>query len=236
MITTALQYGGGKDSRAILHMYREQLDDILVVWCDTGASYPEVVAEMETMPAKVPHFLTVKSNQPAQIAENGYPSDVVPVSYTPLGREIVTKTHHFRIQGAFDCCAANIWWPMAKAMRTRSIKRIIRGQRLDEQYKSSIRHGHIDSQGIEYVMPLENWTANQVFAYLKENNVEIPAYYATEVTSHDCWDCTAYLGPYERRIANLPIDKKAEVIRRLAEIDRALALEMVPLKNILEHI
>lgn len=232
MISTALQYSGGKDSRAILHMHREQLDQILVVWCDTGASYPAMRAHMDEIAKTLPHFLIVKGEQPRNIEKFGYPSDVVPINYTTAGRLWVKKEHDFKIISAFDCCALNMWMPMNKAMQERGIKTIIRGQRRDEQYTSNISHGHVEA-GITYLLPIENWTAAQVFEYLKAHGVEIPDYYSTEVTSHDCWNCTAYLGSYEKRIKNLPDEQRKEVERRLAEINQAIELEMAPIKSLL---
>jgi phosphoadenosine phosphosulfate reductase len=233
-VTTALQFSGGKDSRAVLHMFREQLNDILVVWADTGASYPAVRKHMEELRSKVPHFLIVTGKQPENIKKYGYPSDVVPINYTPLGKQWVKKSHDFKIQSAFDCCAMNMWHPLNDAMKLLGIKTVIRGQRRDEQYTAKITDGHVDTQGITYRLPIENWTVEQVFEYLKTNSVEVPDYYSTEATSHDCWNCTAYLGSYEKRIANLPPEQKAEVERRLQEINQAIDLESAPLKKLLK--
>lgn len=228
-----LQYSGGKDSRAVLHMHRDELDDILVMWCDTGASYPAVRQHMQALQQRLPHFQIVQSEQAKNIKEAGYPSDVVPIHYTPLGRAWVKKAESFRIQTTFDCCAANIWHPMNNAVLASGIKTVIRGQRRDEQYTANISNGHVDVQGITYALPIESWTADEVFAYLKMYDVEIPGYYADEEDSHDCWDCTGYLSMNAQRIKNLPTEQRLEVERRLKEIDRALTLEAAPLKNIL---
>jgi 3'-phosphoadenosine 5'-phosphosulfate sulfotransferase (PAPS reductase)/FAD synthetase len=234
MIDTALQYSGGKDSRAILHMYKDKLDKIVVVWADTGASYPEVQAEMRQMCRKVPHFLIVKGNQPKQVAANGFPSDVVPINYSPFGRAMVKSDHGFKMQSAFDCCNANMWQPLHTAMKMLGIKRIIRGQRKDERYtNSAIKSGTV-LDGIEFVLPLDDWTSDEVLAYLRGNNVPVPDYYKTEGTSHDCWNCTAYLSSYTQRIQNLPAPQRAEVNSRLQLIDAAISAETQPLKALLK--
>lgn len=234
-ITTALQFSGGKDSLAILHMFRDQLENIVVTWVNTGAAYPEVQRQMAKVAKKVPHFLVVRGNQPENIRKNGYPSDVVPINYTPSGRYFVKKAEDFRIQSAFDCCAANMWDPLERTMKLMGIKRVIRGQRADEQYKNPIVRDGTIINGIEYVLPLETWTAEQVFKYLNDNEIELPSYYSNEVTSHDCWNCTAYLDSYVKRIQNLPPPARAEVQRRLVEINRAIELETAPLKRLLEE-
>ena len=232
-ITTALQFSGGKDSLAILHMYKDQLDKILVVWVNTGAAYPEVQRYMSKLSRTIPHFVVVRGRQPQNIALNGYPSDIVPIRYSPIGRHYVKSAETFKIQSAFDCCAANMWAPLQQAMRMLGITRVIRGQRRDEEYtNASVTNGSVVN-GIEYVLPLENWTAEQVFDYLKKNNVEFPSYYSSEGTSHDCWNCTAYLSSYQKRIQNLPPDARAEVERRLEQINTAVELELAPLKRLI---
>lgn len=234
MIDTALQYSGGKDSRTILHLYRDRLDKILVVWVDTGASYPQVRDEMAQMARKVPHFLIVKGNQPKQVAEHGYPSDVVPINYSPFGRAMVKSGGLFKVQSAFDCCSANMWAPLSNAMTLLGIKTIIRGQRRAETYTNSVvTHGSVVN-GVTYVLPIEDWTDAQVFEYLTKHAIQIPDYYKTEGTSHDCWNCTAYLKSYTSRIKNLPEPQRAEVQRRLREIDAAITAETSPLKALLQ--
>lgn len=232
MVETALHYSGGKDSRAILHLYKDQLKDILVVWMNTGAAYPQVEREMQEMARKVPHFLVVRSNQPKQIERNGFPSDVVPMNYSPLGRTFIAG--EIKIQSTFGCCSENIWQPMHEAMQMLGIKRIIRGQRNTDEYRNSaFKHGAI-ADGIECVAPLQDWTEQQVLDYLRENDVSIPDYYKTEMTGRDCWSCTAYLKHNATRIANLPTPQKAEMHRRLRIIQQAIETETSPLTQILE--
>lgn len=232
MIDTALHYSGGKDSRAVLHLYRDQLESVLVVWLNTGAAYPQVEREMQEMARKVPHFLVVRSNQPKQLEQNGFPSDVTPMAHTPLGQLITGGK--VKIQSVFGCCNENIWQPMHEAMRMLSIKRIIRGQRDTEGYRNrAFKHGAV-IDGIECVAPLQDWTEQQVLDYLRENDVSIPDYYKTEMTGRDCWSCTAYLKHNATRIANLPTPQKAEMHRRLRIIKQAIEAETSSLTQILE--
>jgi 3'-phosphoadenosine 5'-phosphosulfate sulfotransferase (PAPS reductase)/FAD synthetase len=76
---TVLQFSGGKDSLACLFLLREQWDEMTVLWVNAGAAFPETVGLMEKIRALVPHFLEVRTNQPAQVAELGYPVDVLPL-------------------------------------------------------------------------------------------------------------------------------------------------------------
>lgn len=214
-------------------MYREQLDDIIVVWANTGAEYPEVEADMRRISKDIPHFLIVKGKQPENIAKNGFPSDVVPLRYSPLGRQTVKSAEPFKIQSAFECCASNLWRPLEGAMKLLGIKTIIRGQRKDEEYSNAFVSDGTVIDGIEYKMPLENWTREQVLDYLAANKVKLPDYYQSETASRGCWDCTAYLSDYVQRIRNLPADKRAVVDDRLAQIKEAVRQEMAPIDALL---
>lgn len=233
-VTTALQYSGGRDSRALLHLCRNDLDKIIVVWMNPGDAYPDAIHEMAKLARAVPHFLALHGQVKENIKRNGYPSDVVPINYSPIGRLYVKKQFEYKVQSAFDCCATNMWQPLAHAMQLLGIKKIIRGQRRQEQYTNSAVTDGAVVNGVTYSLPLENWSTEDVENYLRVNQIEIPSYYKTEGTSHDCMHCTAYLGSYEARIKNLPPAPRAEVQRRLAEISKAIELETAPLKKLLE--
>lgn len=232
-ITTALQYSGGRDSRALLHLHRNQLDKIIVVWMNPGDAYPEQLREMHKLAREIPHFLILHGNVQSNIRQNGYPSDIVPINYSPVGRAYVKKDGDFKIQSAFDCCSRSMWQPLAQAMKLLGITRIIRGQRREEQYTNTAVTNGTVIDGVEYVLPLEDWTTADVEKYLRDNHLKLPEYYASEGTSHDCVHCTAYLGSYQARIRNLPSEARSEVTRRLKEIAVAIEQESAPLKSLL---
>lgn len=221
MITTALQFSGGKDSLACLHLWRDRLDETVVVWCNSGAAYPETIAQMERIRSWVPHFLEVKGDQPGVIERYGYPSDVVPVLASPQG-EVVRKRAGVRIQSWMECCARSLWAPMYQAVKALGIKRVVRGQRNDEFLTGPIRHGDF-VDGIEYVLPLQEWSAADVLAYLKEVGAELPEYYGSERTSRDCWSCTAFRFESKERTDNLKGEQREIVFARLEEIRTAIA-------------
>ena len=237
MITTALQFSGGKDSLAILHLWRDKLDETVVMWVNTGAAYPNTVKQMKTLRQTVPHFLEIPSNQPQQIRDNGFPSDIVPIHFTNFGLNVHTMDYSrpVRIQASFSCCFENIWRPMHEAVKQLGVSQVIRGQRNAERYKNPIHDGHVED-GITYRFPIEDWTDDQVMKYLLDNNVEIPSYYKDgEGKSHDCWSCTAYLDEDSGRIHNLPSIQRADVIERLKKIKRAVALQVEPMEQILDY-
>mgnify|MGYP001605678147 CR=1 FL=1 len=231
-ITTALQFSGGKDSLTILHLWRHKLDETMVVWVNTGASYPSVIEQMKGIKNTVPNFLEVKTDQPAQIEANGYPTDLVPLHFTVQGRAVRETDQLYRIQDTFSCCSANIWQPMYQATKQLGVSVVLRGQRDSEKYKNPIRSGYVEA-GITYIYPIQEWSEADVFAYLRKNNIPIPEYYAYEMHSRDCWNCTGYLDEAAGRIASLPPGQREEVIHRLHYINAAIESQAQPLKQIL---
>jgi phosphoadenosine phosphosulfate reductase len=232
--TTALQFGGGKDSLACLHLLEECWDSILVAWLNTGAAFPETIELMKRIAAKVPHFLEVRTDVCADIDAFGWPVDVVPIGHTEFGW-LTTGRKTLKLRGWNDCCGANFWRPMHQAMVDRGVKTIIRGQRLAEHYKSPVRSGAVIG-GIEHVFPLESWSEAEVFAFLRARNVEIPAYYAELHTSLDCWCCTAYL---DAKAAQLHYmckrhpERHAIVQKKLHEIAEVTAAALAPFRDVL---
>jgi 3'-phosphoadenosine 5'-phosphosulfate sulfotransferase (PAPS reductase)/FAD synthetase len=221
MITTALHFSGGKDSLACLYMYRHRWKDMYVVWANTGSLYPEMQAYMDKWKAILPHFVEVKTDQPKQIAENGWPVDVLPVNNMPLGR-VISGSDGPLMQPYTSCCATNIWFPLHEATLKLGVTEVIKGQRVEDGFKSLARNG-TEFQGLTYIMPIEDWTTDEVFAYLNMMEVELPPGYTDgEKTGRDCWDCTAFLADNQRRIANLPEDRKNEIKRRLGIIKKSI--------------
>jgi len=233
MLTTALQFSGGKDSLALLHLWQAKLARTLVCWVNTGAAYPETVEQMKQVRETVPHFLEITSDQPGDVSVNGYPTDLVPLHFTTQGRSAVVTNHHYRVQDSFRCCSTNIWWPLHKAVKERGIQTVLRGQKLVDKYKAPYPSGYSED-GVTYIFPLEQWTDEQVFKYLKHHNVNIPEHYLKgEKKSHDCWSCTGYIDEDAGRIANLPHHQREEVMRRLRVINAAIQVQAQPLKQVL---
>jgi phosphoadenosine phosphosulfate reductase len=234
--TAALQFGGGKDSLACLHLLEECWDGLLVAWLNTGAAFPETIELMERVAGKVPHFLEVRTDVCTDIEARGWPVDVLPIAHSEPGR-LSTGEKALKLRGWNDCCGANLWRPMHQVMVERRIKTIIRGQRLSEHYKSPVRSGDV-IDGIEYVFPLEDWSEAEVFAFLRERGVEIPAYYEELNTSLDCWCCTAFLDAKAAQLHYMRKrhpEKHAIVQGKLREIAQATAAALQPFRQVIEQ-
>jgi len=184
--TVALHFSGGKDSLACPHLLRPYWDKITVTWGNSGAAFPETIAQMAAVRALVPHLLEVSANVLAQNTLMGLSADVVPIRQTALGRSVQPEGSTGQlVQSHLDCCIANIVLPIHQAMANLEATLVIRGQRRSESRRAPIRSGHQEN-GVTYWFPIETWTDDQVFDYLRKQAVEIPKHYQYTKVSLDC--------------------------------------------------
>lgn len=231
---TVLQFSGGKDSLCLLNVMKPYWNQLTVLWVNTGAAYPETIALMEKIRATVPHFFELKTDQPESIARSGYPVDVVPIRYSVPGHAF-EPGERIKTRPYMACCGENIWWPMEKHCRDNGFTTLIRGQRNDERMRTPIKSGHVQD-GVTYLFPIEDFTEADVFQYLHDNDIEVPAHYAVTKTSLDCWSCTAFLhesGVHQWLKQEHP-EKHRESQSRLREIKTAIQAEMAYLDAVLE--
>ena len=230
----ALQYSGGKDSLACLYLFREFFDKLTVVWCNTGANFPEIEESIGRLQNMVPNFIEVRSNQPASILERGYPVDVVPVEYTNIGQTCTTKKP-IKLRSYLECCSENVWAPMQQAIEHYGFTAVIRGQRADEGHRAPIKSGYVEN-GIEYIFPLEDWTAEQVLELLRSHGVDVDNRLGMEHSSLDCWNCTAYCHDSKQRLkyikSNHP-EKYTHIVQLFKQIDDAVTEQMSGLRSML---
>jgi len=229
-----LQFSGGKDSLACLYLLKEQWDDLTVVWMNPGAPWPQTVEQMEEIKQLVPHFLEITGDVFGQNAVYGLPSDLIPMTNSLQG-QIARGKRITTIQSWMNCCGMNIWGPMHDKMLELKPERIYRGQRKEEKYTSLVTSG-IKIEGIEYILPLEDWTEEQVDQFLLAEGVRIPEFYQHSDKSLDCWHCTAYLDERKRQIlwlkeifpekyrvvANSLVEIRAAVEEKLRDLNACL--------------
>lgn len=185
----ALQLSAGKDSLACLYLLRPYLDRITVYWLNTGRTFPETEQTIKALREFIPHFVEVKGEVDSVHMMYGIPSDIVPASGTLLGR--LVGGHAPLIQDRYSCCFQTIMRPMHERMFADGVTLIIRGQRNDDAVKSPLRSGMTDG-GIEYLFPVEDWTAKEVLTYLESEKAPIPRFYEMLDEAPDCMNCSAW--------------------------------------------
>lgn len=186
---TALAFSGGKDSWACLFLNVHRLTEIVVIWVNTGKSFPEALAMIEKARAMCPNFVEVCVDRDAQNERCGIPSDLVPVDHTDLGMQ-VTSPKSVKIQSYLQCCYENISKPLMDKCKELGVTELIRGQRLSESHKSPARDGDV-VEGITFRQPIERWSSEDVSSFISRR-MDIPDHFALSHTSLDCYDCTAY--------------------------------------------
>lgn len=185
-----LQLSGGRDSVACLYLMRPLWDRMTVYWLNTGDAMPETLDIMNQLCMMLPSFVEIDGARNVVWREHGMPSDIVPSSNRPLGI-IGSGSNAPLIQDRYDCCARTIMMPMHQRMIDDGITLIIRGQKNSDKLKSPIRSGY-EEDGIQYLFPIEDWTAEQVDSYLKQVNAPVSRVYEMLSTTPDCLTCPAW--------------------------------------------
>lgn len=185
-----LQLSGGKDSLATAYLLRPYWPRLTFYWVNTGDTFPETREAIERVRAEVPNFVEIDGRQSMVLAQFGIPSDIVPASHTFDGLMVSGKPGPL-IQDRYSCCVRTIMRPMAERMAQDGITLVIRGQRLDDKLKAPIRSGHVEN-GIEYLFPIEDWSADEVLDYLRAEQIPVPRFYTMLDHAPDCMTCSGW--------------------------------------------
>lgn len=226
-----LQFSGGKDSLACLHLLEPEWDQLTVAWVNTGAAFPETIAQMKEMAHMVPHFVEIQSQQ--SIDQEGYPVDVLPIASTAIGQQFEGAKGR-KFQSRYACCGTALWGPTQRAMREMGATVIVRGQKKADERKSNIPSGTV-IEGIRYEFPLEEWSDQDVIEYLASRGVALPANYGPMMTSLDCWNCTAYLNDNVGKFAYMRQHhpEKYRLLQGvLSDLSQTLHQDLSPLRDI----
>ena len=221
----ALQVSGGKDSLATLFLMLPWWERLDVFWLNPGDPVPETIDYMAFVREVVPSFREIAGRQPEIIAADGWPSDVVPTLYTTMG-QAVFGPKPFKVQDRLSCCFRSLMVPLHEVMMAEGYTLIIRGKRKDEKDKTETRTGSV-VDGVEFLYPVWDWTEEEVFQYLTDNEIPLPGYYEHAGHSLDCLSCTAWwgegLGAYLE--AKHP-EQHTEYVRRIHLIKQAVSEQM----------
>ena len=157
-------------SVTLLHMLRDIKPDIEVIYLNTGYDFPETLAFIEELREK--WNLNIKEYRPllsVEERERRYGTDLY-------------KTDPER------CCGIRKVEPMARALR--NYDAWITGLRRDvTEFRKHIRVVE-EQEGIVKVNPLANWTAEDMWYYIRTNQVPYNPLYDQGYRSLGCWPCT----------------------------------------------
>lgn len=161
-----LQFSGGRDSLAMLYLLAPHLENIDVVWANSGDAYPELHALVKSVKLWVPHFIELQDGDAA-----GW-----------------RLKHGLNANNWLMCCADNMWGPMQRFVARGGYVVAFRGTKeCDPMPKLVLPNQTID--GVTYIMPLWAWTNESVDEYL---GPALPEQYRIgHKSSLDCMGCTA---------------------------------------------
>lgn len=185
----ALQFSGGKDSLACLYLLRPQLERLTVYWVNTNDTCPETLSVVDQVRPWIPNFVEIRSDSPAWRRLNGAPSDVVPAVNTFIGN--ACGMSKMRLSGRFDCCASNIMLPLHNRMLADGVDAVVRGTKLTDT-------GTLPAEGpsefYHLILPLRDWSHQQVFSYLREVGAPENRVYDhfRSISAPECMGCTAW--------------------------------------------
>jgi hypothetical protein len=188
----ALLFSGGKDSRAMIELFRPYLGGIIVYHNDTGDLWPETREYVAKVAETIPHFRRIETNAPAWIETVAIPSPLQPVDRSPL-MSAMDGNRRRPVVSPLECCSSNQWRPISERVAANGMTLVIHGQR-DCDYAAAGPVAWPLPEGIEEWPAISSWTDAQVFAYLDARGIE-RARFATEngraPPGPDCATCPA---------------------------------------------
>lgn len=196
----ALLLSGGKDSLACFYLLKGMglLPRVTVYHLDTGDLLPEVRDIVAQVEAEAPFFVRVNTDARGWIAANGLPSDLVPYGQHGIGRQMGDA--RAAIVHRYDCCAANLMLPLFTRVKADGHTLSIRGTKRVDMRTLPAADGDV-MDGIEIWLPLQDWSHERVFAYLREQGAPICRVYDYVTNAPECARCPAWWG--EKRAAYL---------------------------------
>lgn len=194
----ALGVSGGKDSLAVLYLLRDQMHRVTAYHMDTGDLLPEVAETIEHVKAMCPNFVHIRGDVMAWHREHGLPSDMVADYRNRDG--IHPPRPGLRMVPRYDCCFANLMLPLWQRMMADGNTLVIRGTKTVDLPRLPVVDGQTVA-GAEFLYPIQDWSHEAVFAYLRSVGAPIGRIYEHVANAPECARCPAWLG--EKRAAYL---------------------------------
>ena len=204
-----VSFSGGKDSTVLLHIVREEFENVPAVYCDTGLEYPELREFIKTFDNVV--WLKPKKNFKQVINDYGYPFISKEVSGkvyearmkeggyawkvlhgSKVGTPYDLQKYAYLIDAPFKignrCCYVMKKNP-AKIYENRTGRKAMTAQMACESMARRtewLQHGcNAFDQKRPMSNPMAFWTEQDVLRYIKENNIEIASVYGDIVEDPD---------------------------------------------------
>lgn len=196
-----LLFSGGKDSTLCLEYVLEYGfgDRTVLVVIDTQDLPQEISSFIKTYESKVRRIDYVKSNSRAWIQRNGFPTDVMVVDNTLMGRLYKKDRDGVMMCSRQDCCQANVWGPMAQYLSNPEVTAVIMGEKDSDSHGSYPYQWTLGDHVVEVCRPIARKSSNEVRQELKVRGKLLKRFMGN-ASSLDCLHCTAYWETFDERM------------------------------------
>ena len=181
-----LGFSGGKDSIALAHMLEPWRDRVTLLWVNTGYMAAHMVEFVRAFGDRFDLVEIPSPNLPQVWQASGVPADVAPFAN-------VTGQASPRLQPWLQCCFTVRQTPINDYLRRQGACCYINGQRADDAGGATLAGLRSNlPPSVEIVLPLADWSAADVFAYIERHGLELPQQYAEAYPdSIECVVCPA---------------------------------------------
>jgi 3'-phosphoadenosine 5'-phosphosulfate sulfotransferase (PAPS reductase)/FAD synthetase len=129
-----------------------------------------------------------------------------------------------RICTMYECCNVNRWKPWHDRLKADGVTMIVSGQRKADM-RTLFHADGTSASGLEMWLPIEDWSDDDVFEYLKSVGAPLMRFYEHKAQGPECATCPASWD--EGRAAYLK-EHHPELAARYARHLQALAAEISP--------
>jgi 3'-phosphoadenosine 5'-phosphosulfate sulfotransferase (PAPS reductase)/FAD synthetase len=186
----ALAFSGGKDSTCVVELLREFLPRVTIYHLNTGDLLPEISESVERVRHSAPSFVTIERDISAWLKVYGLPTDLLPYTAHPVGVEM-GEPRKTRLIGRYDCCFANLMWPLYERVKADGNTMLIRGTKFIDIKRMPAADGDV-LDGVELYYPIQDWNNQQVRSYLAKRGIPLPRLYQYMTNSPECARCSAW--------------------------------------------
>ena len=187
----ALSVSGGKDSMAVLYLLRDYLPRVTAYHLDTGDLLPEMRQSVAHIRKMCPNFVHIQGDVGAWIDANGLPTDLLPYSAHEVGA--IAGQGNIKVTTRYHCCFNNLMRPVWERVKADGNTLLIRGTKRADLKRLPTSSGDVHD-GIEIWHPIEDWSHDDVFAYLRLVGAPIPRVYSRMTNAPECARCSAWWG------------------------------------------